>query len=77
MYSRKLELLEEDYVYVDGYLNDASVVLVVPEGELFVMGDHRNESSDSRVFGTISEDSVIGRVILRFYPFDTFGRIDN
>lgn len=71
------ELLEEDYVYVDGYLNDASVVLVVPEGELFVMGDHRNESSDSRVFGTISEDSVIGRVILRFYPFDTFGRIGN
>ena len=70
------ELLEEDYVYVDGYYSDASIVLVVPEGELFVMGDHRNESSDSRIFGTISEDTVIGHVILRFYPFDTFGAVD-
>ena len=70
------ELLEEDYVYVDGYYSDASIVLVVPEGELFVMGDHRNESSDSRMFGTISEDTVIGRVVLRFYPFDTFGGVD-
>ena len=70
------ELLEEDYVYVDGYQNDASIVLVVPEGELFVMGDHRNESSDSRMFGTISEDAVIGRVVLRFYPFDKFGAVD-
>ncbi|MBR5242224.1 MAG: signal peptidase I, partial [Clostridia bacterium] len=70
------ELLEEDYVYVDGYQNDASIVLVVPEGELFVMGDHRNESSDSRMFGTIPEDAIIGRVVLRFYPFDKFGAVD-
>ena len=71
------KLLEEDYVLVDGYYNDVSMVLVVPEGEVFVMGDHRNESSDSRAFGTIKEDSIIGRVILRFYPFDTFGRVDD
>ena len=70
------ELLEEDYVYVDGYYSDVTITLVVPEGELFVMGDHRNESSDSRIFGTISEDSVIGRVVLRFYPFDKFGAVD-
>ena len=71
------EALTEDYVYVDGLYHDPSIVLVVPEGELFVMGDHRNESSDSRIFGTISEDSVIGRVVLRFYPLDTFGRVDD
>ena len=70
------ELLEEDYVYVDGYYSDVSITLVVPEGELFVMGDHRNESSDSRIFGTISEDAVIGRVILIFYPFDKLGSVD-
>ena len=44
----------------------------VPEGELFVMGDHRQSSSDSRTFGTIETSAVIGRAWLRYWPFDTF-----
>ena len=43
---------------------------IVPPGELFVMGDHREQSSDSRVFGTIQRDSVIGRAWLRYWPFN-------
>lgn len=73
-------LLEEDYVYIDmpNYHYLPIKEFTVPEGELFVMGDHRNESSDSRdpYVGTISEDSVLGRVLLRFYPFDRFGKPD-
>ena len=72
-------LLNEDYVMIDmpGY-EYRELDITVPEGELFVMGDHRNESSDSRdpYVGTISEDSVLGRVLLRFYPFDRFGKPD-
>jgi signal peptidase I len=46
---------------------------VVPAGELFVMGDHRQRSADSRVFGTIPIDNVIGRAFLRYWPINTFG----
>jgi signal peptidase I len=46
---------------------------IVPAGELFVMGDHRQDSADSRTFGPIEIPHVIGRAWLRYWPFDTFG----
>ena len=46
---------------------------VVPEGDLFVMGDHRQVSEDSRVFGPIPVSSVIGRGILRYWPLPDIG----
>lgn len=47
--------------------------VVVPEGQLFVMGDNRSNSMDSRIFGSIEEDSVVGKVKFRFYPFNEIG----
>jgi len=44
-----------------------------PQGDLFVLGDHRMSSADSRVFGPITLQSVIGRAWLRYWPFNTFG----
>lgn len=70
------EELSEDYVYTNGPVYENAVDLTVPEGEIFVMGDHRNMSTDSRELGTIDEDSVIGRVLIRFYPFDKFGTVE-
>lgn len=45
----------------------------VPEGAFFVLGDHRLKSNDSRSFGFINEENVIGEVKLRFFPFTNIG----
>jgi signal peptidase I len=49
---------------------------VIPAGELFVMGDHREDSADSRVFGPIAISDVVGRAWLRYWPFDKLGFIE-
>ncbi len=83
----KVEVKPDGSVYVNDVLLDEPYVYVTPgrdptrnygtwhvgEGELFVLGDHRDVSKDSREFGTIKSDSVLGEVKLRFYPFDKFG----
>ena len=49
---------------------------VVPDGSLFVMGDHRQDSSDSRTFGPIEIGHVVGRAWLRYWPFAAFGVLE-
>ena len=50
--------------------------LIVPEGHIFVMGDNRNGSSDSREFGCIPLEKVEGRVTFRIWPLNKIGKID-
>jgi signal peptidase I len=51
------------------------VTFTVEEGKVFVMGDNRNHSSDSRVFGQLDADEILGKVIFRVYPFESVGAI--
>ena len=48
----------------------------VPEGEYFVMGDHRNNSNDSRAQGTISRDMIIGHVRYVVFPFGSIRGVE-
>lgn len=48
----------------------------VPEGSYFVMGDNRVNSKDSRSFGFIDIDSVIGETSIRIWPIDRIGGLD-
>jgi len=72
--------LDEPYVYsADGGPPQATTAPLdqarwtIAEGELFLMGDHRSNSADSRTFGPIETEQVIGRAWLRYWPLGTFG----
>ena len=47
--------------------------VVVPEGNIYVLGDNRNNSSDSRVFGPVPVDNVIGKAWVSYWPPGDFG----
>lgn len=50
--------------------------VTIPSGYVFVLGDNRNDSNDSHVWGPLPQQNVIGKARLRFWPFDRLGRID-
>ena len=76
------KLIQENYISAqtnlwDGGFIKEAVPLYIPEDEIFVMGDNRPKSSDSREFGPVPESSIIGQVFYRYYPANVVGPIKN
>ncbi len=74
--------LEETYIaaktnlWETGYVKEG-IPIIIPENHVFVMGDNRPRSSDSREFGPISISNIIGQVFYRYFPTTVMGAIPN
>ena len=78
--------ISDNQVLVNGeaipepYLNPGTLMAdmaetIIPPGHIWVMGDNRNASSDSRVFGPIEINDVVGEAIVRIWPVDRVGQL--
>src|SRR6202165_4247333 len=67
--------LPEAWTTFNNYPNDGTDGRVMRSNEYFVMGDNRNRSQDSRIFGPISRDRIDGRAWFRIWPLNSFGGI--
>ena len=65
------QLLTESYIAEAP--NYGMSPMVVPPDKLFVMGDNRNNSNDSHVWGFLPKDNIIGHACFRFWPIERLG----
>lgn len=73
------ELLEEPYLQPDVYTSASDAAfsdIVVPDGTVFVMGDNRTQSIDSRKLGCIPLEKIESKVLIRIWPLNLFGKVE-
>lgn len=68
------KLLQEDYL-PDNTFTQIDTPITVPKDDLLVLGDNRSVSQDGRFFGPISKKLIVGRAVLRIWPFSRAGSL--
>lgn len=68
------EVLSEDYVMEPPFYELAPIT--IPAGEVFVLGDNRNNSGDSHVWGTLPMNKILGKAVFRLWPLERIGFVD-
>lgn len=75
------ENLEEEYLpeglktHSGTFLKEGQL-FSIPEEQYFVLGDNRSHSSDSRKWGTVPKENIIGKAWLRYWPLNKFGLVN-
>ncbi|HVJ49705.1 signal peptidase I [Desulfitobacterium sp.] len=72
VFINKKELIESYELEKPNYKYGPSVV---PDGSYFVLGDNRNNSRDSHYWGELPSQNIVGKVFVRYWPFDRFGTL--
>lgn len=76
--------IKNDKIYINGKVIDNSFAygttsdvdkIELGEDEYFILGDNRLISKDSRYFGAITKDEIIGKVVFRLFPFNKIGTV--
>src|SRR5271156_1991128 len=67
--------LAESYVPASFFDGSSYGPLQIPANGYFVMGDHRDSSNDSRMFGAVSREFIYGKAVFAYWPVDHFGSI--
>ncbi len=67
--------LEEPYVPEKFRDNRSMSEVTVPVGSYFMLGDHRDLSSDSRDFGTVERDAIFGKAVFAYWPAEMVGKL--
>ena len=65
--------IEDPYLSEENSMEDISIT--VPKDEYYVLGDNRQNSLDSRTFGTFNKKQILGKTDLVIYPFKKFGTV--
>jgi len=74
--------IKDGFVYINGEKIEEPYIkekpnyeieeIKIPTGKYFLLGDNRNESEDSSIWGPVEKENIIGKIICRYYPFKRF-----
>jgi signal peptidase I len=66
-------VLNEPYIDPANYGGPTNITVTLAAGQYYVLGDNRDVSADSRTWGILPRADIVGRVLLRLYPFNEIG----